>query len=758
MNLTSLAAKIATTEPVDLFIDAFVSFDNLLNTYVPVPAALSPFLESLNAYKAPHAKSLPLMNPFYALLLIVTYLVVIHSGVVVMKSFQRVNVSTLAFWHNIFLTWLSAYMGFGILSEAVRNRYSVFRTPVDDSPNGWPMAKMLWLFYVSKIFEFVDTLIMVLKKNNHQISFLHLYHHSSILLVTGVSVFYSPGGEVYLSSMLNCFVHVIMYGYYFLSSMNVKQVVFIKKYITMIQLTQFCINLVQATFIAFVFPVYAWVQGIELAASLLSDGSEEGSGAVGGVEEEQLQQQEGGVMDLDDFVGVGFLRSDTRTFHAAQRPNNNNSANTTYYDTFNRHPPPNFDKWLTFANQRNCSTRLKDYSIIYDKLDPWFQRGGIPAEQVDQFEEHWDMKVLQFVDGKFTGDERFLEGRMELFDAVSGLLGAKGFRFVLNQLDEPVGVPADDSKVEYRSRNLSEESVMRYLFGCSECFRREFKGYAVKESPEWVQFGEGVEYVHSFMQQPAFYDTKVRNTQIPVFSQCTTACHSDVPIPLKYHVETARNPPRDVVPWKEKRDVVFWRGSTTGGRYIVGAPWRMYHRTRLVQWGVQFGRRYVNSTFDASREEVPRGVKVAVDVGFHVFTQQDAVTEGELMKEYGVKGYVSLERSLRFKYLVVVDGYAWPSRLQQYLASNSVVLYNGIFLDFFSARLKPWVHYVPFRLDYSDLEERLVWLMENDEVARKISENARRLMAGVNRMQVLECYTGLLFLEYSHLYDKDVVG
>ncbi|KAI8828345.1 polyunsaturated fatty acid elongation enzyme [Chytriomyces cf. hyalinus JEL632] len=264
MNLTSLAAKIATTEPVDLFIDAFVSFDTLLNTYVPVPTALAPVLESLNAYKAPHAKSLPLMNPFYAVLLIVTYLVVIHSGVVVMKSFQRVNVSTLAFWHNIFLTWLSAYMGFGILSEAVRNRYSVFRTPVDNSPNGWPMAKMLWLFYVSKIFEFVDTLIMVLKKNNHQISFLHLYHHSSILLVTGVSVFYSPGGEVYLSSMLNCFVHVIMYGYYFLSSMNVKQVVFIKKYITMIQLTQFCINLVQATFIAFVFPVYAGLKGVEL--------------------------------------------------------------------------------------------------------------------------------------------------------------------------------------------------------------------------------------------------------------------------------------------------------------------------------------------------------------------------------------------------------------------------------------------------------------------------------------------------------------
>ncbi|KAI8619045.1 delta6 fatty acid elongase [Chytriomyces sp. MP71] len=265
MNFTTLT-KIWTSEPVDLFIDAFHAFDRILDSVVSTPATLQPVLDTLNQYKSPHAQSLPLMNPFHAVAIILTYLLVIHGGKRVMAQFQRVNVSTLAFWHNIFLTWLSAYMGWGILREAVRNRYSVFTTAVDDSANGWPMAKMLWLFYVSKIFEFVDTLIMVLKKNNHQISFLHLYHHSSILLVTGVSIFYSPGGEVYLSSMLNCFVHVVMYGYYLLSSMNVKQVVFIKKYITMIQLTQFCINLVQATFIAYIFPAYAFLRGVELSS------------------------------------------------------------------------------------------------------------------------------------------------------------------------------------------------------------------------------------------------------------------------------------------------------------------------------------------------------------------------------------------------------------------------------------------------------------------------------------------------------------
>jgi len=57
------------------------------------------------------------------------------------------------------------------------------------------MAKMIWLFYFSKIMEFVDTMIMVLKKNNRQISFLHVYHHSSIFTIWWLVTFIAPNGE-----------------------------------------------------------------------------------------------------------------------------------------------------------------------------------------------------------------------------------------------------------------------------------------------------------------------------------------------------------------------------------------------------------------------------------------------------------------------------------------------------------------------------------------------------------------------------------
>lgn len=45
------------------------------------------------------------------------------------------------------------------------------------------MANVLWLFYMSKILDFMDTLFIVLGKKWEQLSFLHVYHHTTIFLV-----------------------------------------------------------------------------------------------------------------------------------------------------------------------------------------------------------------------------------------------------------------------------------------------------------------------------------------------------------------------------------------------------------------------------------------------------------------------------------------------------------------------------------------------------------------------------------------------
>ena len=94
-------------------------------------------------------------------------------------------------------------------------------------------------FYFSKLPEFIDTVIMMLKRNYHQVSFLHVYHHSSIFLIWWLVTFLAPTGEAWYSAMLNSFIHVIMYGYYFSAAIGFRGVDFVKRYITMMQMTQF---------------------------------------------------------------------------------------------------------------------------------------------------------------------------------------------------------------------------------------------------------------------------------------------------------------------------------------------------------------------------------------------------------------------------------------------------------------------------------------------------------------------------------------
>jgi hypothetical protein len=56
---------------------------------------------------------------------------------------------------------------------------------------------------------------MALKNNYRQISFLHVYHHSSVFMFWWAVVYYGPGGDSYFSCLLNSGIHVFMYAYYF---------------------------------------------------------------------------------------------------------------------------------------------------------------------------------------------------------------------------------------------------------------------------------------------------------------------------------------------------------------------------------------------------------------------------------------------------------------------------------------------------------------------------------------------------------------
>ncbi|WP_267895632.1 glycosyl transferase family 90 [Polynucleobacter acidiphobus] len=79
-----------------------------------------------------------------------------------------------------------------------------------------------------------------------------------------------------------------------------------------------------------------------------------------------------------------------------------------------------------------------------------------------------------------------------------------------------------------------------------------------------------------------------------------------------------------------------------------------------------------------------------------------------------------------FKYLIDVDGNsnAWSSLFLK-LLSGSVVLKvesEDGYKQWYYDRLIPWQHYVPVNKDLSDLQEKLDWLRDNDDRAKKLAK------------------------------------
>jgi len=92
---------------------------------------------------------------------------------------------------------------------AIRNGYSFWPCNTFD-PVSPPVVNVLYIFYVSKLWDFWDTIFIVLGKKWNQLSFLHVYHHTTIYLFYWLNSRVNYDGDIYLTIVLNGFIHTVM--------------------------------------------------------------------------------------------------------------------------------------------------------------------------------------------------------------------------------------------------------------------------------------------------------------------------------------------------------------------------------------------------------------------------------------------------------------------------------------------------------------------------------------------------------------------
>ena len=57
------------------------------------------------------------------------------------------------------------------------------------------LASVCWWYYFSKFIDFFDTLFFILRKKTKQVTFLHVYHHTTMPTLWWIGVKWVPGGQ-----------------------------------------------------------------------------------------------------------------------------------------------------------------------------------------------------------------------------------------------------------------------------------------------------------------------------------------------------------------------------------------------------------------------------------------------------------------------------------------------------------------------------------------------------------------------------------
>ena len=107
---------------------------------------------------------------------------------------------------------------------------------------------------------------MVLRHKKKQISFLHVFHHFTIVLIADYGYHHAPWPAIIPIGSLNSFVHIVMYGYYGLTAFYPLTEFQFKRRITQLQMTQFLLAALQGYwgFLHYNFCVYYFLYPLGL--------------------------------------------------------------------------------------------------------------------------------------------------------------------------------------------------------------------------------------------------------------------------------------------------------------------------------------------------------------------------------------------------------------------------------------------------------------------------------------------------------------
>ncbi|WWD04614.1 hypothetical protein V865_002685 [Kwoniella europaea PYCC6329] len=497
-------------------------------------------------------------------------------------------------------------------------------------------------------------------------------------------------------------------------------------------------------------------------------------------------------------------------------------AVTEYRRRYGRAPPKGFDQWWQFC-KRNQVKIVDDYDQIFRDIEPFFALSPemfnkrvndlTETQHVAHITLSPDGPSSLFGERKISARPRLL---FQLLEPIAQYL-PKEVTFTLSDHDLGSWILGDDQKqaalqaisegkylteaeLKQLEKREGRQPVKGLVSACPQGSPGWERGLAIKEgrsTEEWDPKDDGE---MSFIYDPLpTYDFCSNPSLLKLHGSLSfDFCRETVLRPIFQLSKFVRNPEflttpleaydnftsaegrKKYVPWEQKSiSKLFWRGSTTGDSYSKRKDytWHQSHRPRLAlmtqdgqvgekQIWVKARGRTDGGAWNKESWSINRLNEAYMDIGLtggpHQCKKEDGTCD-EMAKEIQFKDRVRPEDAAKYKYVFDIDGNGWSSRFHRLIMSGSVVVKATIYPEWLSDWMTPWVHYIPCKIDYSDLYDIMAFFAGppdgrkggHDELAQKIGEQGKKFGEEHWRWEDMQAYMFRLMLEYSRLLADD---
>lgn len=217
---------------------------------------------------------------------------------------------------------------------------------------------------------------------------------------------------------------------------------------------------------------------------------------------------------------------------------------------------------------------------------------------------------------------------------------------------------------------------------------------------------------------------------LPVFNSTGGNDYWDIPIPTYEDLEFIKGIPEAFqtleLHWEKKLPIAVFRGGASG----CGYDERNNQRIKLAKLGLEFEK--------SGNSELMNLLDVGITAAnkkkyhFHKDTGLGFIEHVPLVNK------LTKQQQSQYKYVLEIEGNVAAHRIASDMLFGSVplIVESGYRL-WFEHLLKPYVHYIPIKSDFSDLVEKLRWCHTHDEECHQIAKNARQFALDILKKEVI---------------------